>query len=60
MNGYIAIYKGNKIEIWSDSMYHAECQAAVAFKVKPKNQHLISVFLCERADGTEVEQSTCF
>jgi hypothetical protein len=58
MNGYIAIYKGKQIEVYAESSYQAQLEAAKQFKAK--KSYDVSVYLCERADGSTVTQSTCF
>lgn len=51
MNGYIAIYKGKRIEVFAESSYAAQCKA--------RKTHMVDVYLCQRADGSTVTQSTC-
>ncbi len=46
--GYLALYNGRKAEVWSDSLYGAKKLAVAYFKVKPKNEHQVSVHLCEK------------
>lgn len=46
MNGYIAIYKGKRIEVYSDTSYHAQLEAAKIFKAKKSYE--VSVYLCEK------------
>lgn len=58
MNGYIAIYKGKRIEVFAESSYKAQCKAAEQFKAC--KTHMVDVYLCQRADGSAVTQSTCF
>jgi len=55
MNGYIAMYRGKKIEVYADSSYGAQQKAAKEFKAKKSYE--VSVYLCEKA-GQEVMQST--
>jgi hypothetical protein len=57
MNGYICTYKGKRIEVRSDTIYHAQQEAARVLKVKAKDEYKISVTLAERADGTAVVHS---
>jgi hypothetical protein len=57
LNGYVCFYKGKRLEVFAETIYKAECEAAKQLGVKPKNQYQISVNLCERADGTEVIHS---
>jgi hypothetical protein len=56
MNGYKALYKGKWIEIYADSSYKAQLEAAKQFKAK--KSYDVSVFLCESQDGTQVIHST--
>ena len=58
LNGYIAIYKSKRIEIWADSSYHAQVEAAKQFKAKKSYE--VDVYLCERADGSEVVHTPDF
>lgn len=55
-NGYIALYKGKKREVRAATAYAAEQAAAKLFDVPPKQSYKVSVYLCERADGSEVMQ----
>jgi len=34
MNGYICMYRGKRIEVKSDTSYHAQLEAAKQFKAK--------------------------
>ena len=52
--GYVAFYKGKRYELYSDSLYHAQLDAAKYFKVSPKKSYTVHVVLAERPDGTEV------
>jgi hypothetical protein len=56
MYGYIAIYKGKRLEVYAESSYKAQLEAAKQFKAK--KSYDVSVYLCEK-DGQAVEQSTC-
>lgn len=55
MHGYIALYKGKRIEVWAKSSYEAQIKATEILKAKRSWE--VTVFLCERADGTEVIQT---
>lgn len=57
MNGYIALYKGKRIEVRAESSYQAQVKAAAQFKAR--KSYDVSVTLCELADGSQVTQSTC-
>tara|TARA_R110000851_G_scaffold60763_6_gene139933 strand:+ start:309 stop:518 length:210 start_codon:yes stop_codon:yes gene_type:complete len=47
MNGYIALYKDKKIEVYAETSYAAQCKAAA--ELKAKKQHEVSVYLVEKA-----------
>ena len=55
MNGYIAFYRGKKIEVTSDTSYHAQLKAAELFKAKKSYE--VTVVLCEK-NGQQVTTST--
>ena len=55
MNGYIALYKGKKLEIMADTSYHAQLKAAVLFRARKSYE--VTVVLCEK-DGVQVTHST--
>jgi len=55
-NGYIVTYGKKRIEIYADTSYQAHLRACEEWNVHPKKEHLVTVYLCERADGSEVEQ----
>jgi len=57
MCGYIAMYKGKKIEVYADSIYEAQLKAAKIFKAKKSYE--VSVYLCE-VNGQEVIHSATF
>lgn len=46
MNGYIAIYKSKRIEVYADTSYQAQAIAAKQFKAK--KQYMVDVYLCEK------------
>lgn len=56
MNGYICFYRKTRVEVYAKSAYDAQCEAARQLKVKPKDQHGISVTLAE-VDGKNVVHS---
>jgi len=58
LNGYVASYKGKQMDVYADSSLHAQQQAAVSFKAKKSYE--VSVYLCERCDGSEVVQTPDF
>ena len=55
MYGYIAIYKGKQIEVYAETAYKAQLEAAARFKAKKSYE--VSVYLCEK-DGVQVVHST--
>jgi len=48
VNGYVAFYKGKRLELYSDTIYHAQLDAAKHFGVKPNKSYQVSVHLCEK------------
>ena len=51
--GYKAFYKGKQLDVYADSSYEAQLAAAAMFKAKKSYE--VTVILCERADGTQIE-----
>ena len=51
MNGYICFYRGKRIEVESDTSYHAQQEAAKIFKAKKSYE--VDVVLAEK-DGEQV------
>lgn len=49
MNGYICFFKHHKIEVHADTMLDAKELAARQLKVRPSQQHQISVHLAIKA-----------
>lgn len=56
-NGYVAFFKGKRIEVYADSMYGAQKTAAQYFKAKRESD--VNVVLAE-VDGKPYIQSTAF
>ena len=56
MNGYICMYKGQKVEIQAATTYEAQQKAFEQLSKKHKRikQYQIDVYLCEREDGSQV------
>ena len=50
MNGYLAFYKGKQLEVYADTMYQAQLQAATTFKAK--KSYDVHVVLCEKNGET--------
>jgi hypothetical protein len=55
MNGYIAFYRGKRIEVYANTSYEAQTQAAAAFKARKSYE--VTVMLAEK-DGQQVTHST--
>ena len=55
MNGYIALYRGKRVEVYAEDMSKAKDKAVAAFKAKKAYE--VSVHLAERA-GEVVQQYT--
>ena len=53
MNGYVAIWKGKRIEVYADSTYEAQQKAQKEFGKRCKKGYEIAVVLAEK-DGKEV------
>lgn len=54
--GYKCFYKGREIDVYAKTSYEAQQEAAKRFKAKKTWE--VSVYLCERPDGSQVVQ-TC-
>lgn len=54
LNGYKAFYKGKECDVWAENTVAARTKAADKMKVRVKEQYMMHVHLCIRADGTEV------
>ena len=57
MNGYIAIHKGKRIELYAESAYQAQRKAAEVFKAKKTYE--VDVYLAE-VNGAAVEHTASF
>ena len=55
MNGYKCFYKGKSLDVFAQTSYEAQTQAAKLFKVAPSKQYMVDVYLCELAAGSQVE-----
>lgn len=51
MNGYKAFYKGKSVDVYADTSYRAQLDAAKLFKAKKSYQ--VTVVLCEK-EGNEI------
>ena len=52
MNGYVAMYRGKKIELFAATTFEAQLAAAAIFKAKKAYE--VSVYLVKREDGSSV------
>lgn len=57
MHGYVAFYKGRRLEVYADSSYDAQLKAADLFKAK--KSYDVTVVLCE-LNGKQVEHTADF
>jgi len=55
MNGYIAFYRNKRIEVYAETSYAAQLEAAKRFKAK--KTHEVTVVLAEK-NGKPVTHST--
>jgi hypothetical protein len=51
MNGYIAIYKGRRIEIYAATSYEAQQKAATIFKAK---KHYEVIIMLAEKNGQQI------
>ena len=56
--GYVCFYNGKRHELRAPSLYAAKQAAVRHFKTPRSKEHMVSVVLAERPDGTEVVHST--
>lgn len=54
MFGFVCFYNSKRIEVYAASMYAAKLQAIEQFKAPKSKQHMVSVVLAERPNGSEV------
>ncbi len=57
MNGYKALYKGKWLEVYAETSYQAQQQAAKLFKAKKAYE--VTVILCEKG-GLQVTHTADF
>jgi hypothetical protein len=55
-NGYIAFYRGRKVEVYAKTSYEAQLKAAGIFKAKKSYE--VTVMLAEK-NGEVVTHNTC-
>lgn len=48
MNGYIAFYKNKQLEVYANTSYEAQKEAAEQLAVHPSKRYMIEVVLCEK------------
>lgn len=53
MNGYIALYLGQRAELYADTAYQAQVAAVRIFNPPRRKRHLVTVELAE-LDGQQV------
>ena len=54
MHGYIAFFNGKRCEVRADSLYAAKLAAIATLKPRRSQEHMVSVVLAERGDGSQV------
>ena len=55
VNGYVAGFNGQQVEVWANSLWAAKQEALKVFKPSKKQAGLVWVLLAEQ-DGQPVEQ----
>ena len=58
MNGYKAFYRDKTIEVHALTSYDARQQAAALFKVRPRKEYEVHVYLCEQTNNQPTNQTT--
>lgn len=58
--GYVAFYNRKRIEIRAASLYAAKVEACKQFKVRKSQEHMVTVALAERPDGSTVVHTPDF
>ncbi len=56
-NGYLAFYRGKKLEVWASTSY--EAQKIAAEKFRAKKSYEVDVYLCEQ-NGKQVVHTPDF
>ena len=54
MNVYVCFYAEKRIEVYAETLFKARVEAVRQFKPPKSKEHLVTVILAERADGSEV------
>lgn len=57
-HGYKAFYNQKQADVYAPSLYAAKLKAIEHFKAPKSRAHMVTVMLCERADGSQVIHST--
>jgi hypothetical protein len=55
--GYIGMFNGKQIEFYAPSLYKAKEKAVTYFRPARSKEHMVHVYLVERADGSTVDQT---
>lgn len=50
MNGYVAFYNGQRLEVYANDLWSAKQQVIEKLKVPKTKQHMVSVLLAEKDD----------
>lgn len=58
--GYVGFFEGKRHEFYAASLFAAKQQAIAHFKPSKKKEHMVSVVLAEKPDGTEVVHTPDF
>jgi hypothetical protein len=53
LSGFVAMYNGRQADVWATSLWDAKKKAIAVFKVHKRHEHLISVNLAIKADGSQ-------
>ena len=59
MNGYVAFYNGQRLEVYAKDLWAAKQQVIEKLKVSKSKQHMVSVMLAEK-DGHSVVHTPDF
>lgn len=57
--GYIVTSPVGRAEVYASTAYEAQTRGAQLLGIPPRKSYICGAYLCERADGSEVLQSTC-
>lgn len=59
MNGYVAFYNGQRLEVYAKDLWAAKQQVIEKLKAPKSKQHMVSVMLAEK-DGHSVVHTPDF